>query len=85
MFRKEVKGFVVKVLPCYVNNVYNGQAFSASKTKPKMITPAKLQPYAEPDYGKGMKQLSYVIGVSLLSVSSILLGTRGKVRSSIKL
>lgn len=39
----------------------------------------------EQDTGKGMKQLSYVIGMSILGISSILLGTTGKMFSSVKI
>ena len=75
----------MKVLPCCVNNVYSGQTFSASKAKARIITPSKFQTHSEQDYGKGMKQLSYIIGMSILGIASIILGTRGKVCSSVKL
>lgn len=61
-------------------------AYNSSTPRPKMVKPIKPEAQiGEPNYGKGMKQLSYVIGMSILGVSSIILGTRGKICSSIKL
>lgn len=49
---------------------------SVPKTKP--VNQKVLETVKEPDYGKGMKQLAFIIGMSILGVSSIMLGTRGK-------
>lgn len=46
--------------------------------KPKNVTPKTITKPNEPDYGKGLKQLSYIIGISMLGISTIALGTRGK-------
>ena len=35
--------------------------------------------------GKGMKQLSYIIGMSILGISSIIIGAKGKPYNAIKI
>ena len=67
----------MKVMPC--SNISYGKGFTHTNiTKPKKVVTPKVLDTKEPDYGKSMKQLSYVIGVSMLGISSIVLGTRGK-------
>ncbi len=68
----------MRVLPC-APALYSNAVPSTSVPTKRIITPPKIEPKIEPDYGKGMKQLSYIISVSVLGVASILLGTRGKV------
>ena len=67
----------MRITPCTYAMCSNNVP-STSVPKKKLLTPPKLEPVAEKDYGKGMKQLSYIIGMSILGVSSIILGTRGK-------
>ena len=76
--------YVVRVLPCSLNTVNPYHVPCSSKPKASLPT-KQIKLDVEPDYGKGMKQLSYVIGMSILGISSIVLGTRGKICSSIKL
>ena len=67
----------MRVIPCSTA-LYSNAVPSTSVPKRKLINPPKLDSAVEPDYGKGLKQLSYVIGMSILGISSIILGTRGK-------
>lgn len=46
-------------------------------TRPR-ISPKIRPTTTEPNYGKNLKQTAYVISVLALSLSSIILGTRGK-------
>ena len=52
--------------------------FNSSIPRRRVPNPVKLERGPEPDYGKGLKQLGFVIGMSILGLSSIILGTRGK-------
>ncbi len=67
----------MRVIPCSTA-LYSNAVPSTSAPKRKLLTPPKIESAVEPDYGKSMKQLSYVIGMSILGISSIVLGTRGK-------
>lgn len=67
----------MKVTACSAPVVPKQAAFN-SIPKRRVTRPIKFEKSAEPDYGKGLKQLGFVIGMSILGVSSIVLGTRGK-------
>lgn len=67
----------MRVIPCS-SALYSNAVPCTSVPKRKLVNPLKIEAPVEPDYGKNMKQLSYVIGMSILGISSIILGTRGK-------
>lgn len=67
----------MRVTSCTAPALYKPVAFN-SIPKRKMSNPIKFEKASEHDYGRGLKQLGFIIGMSILGISSIILGTRGK-------
>lgn len=64
----------MKVAAC--SNV-NTTASYVAKPKCKVSKPIKLESISEQDYGRNYKQLSYIVGMSMLGIASLFLATRG--------
>ena len=59
---------------CAGNNISH-----TSAPRKNLISQRRIEPLVEQDYGKGLKQISYIIGISMLGIASIILGAaKGK-------
>ncbi len=68
----------MKISACSAVNYAGTNVSHIPAPKKNFISQKRIEPLVEQDYGKSLKQISYIIGVSMLGIASIILGAKGK-------
>ena len=68
----------MKISACSAVSYAGNNVLHTTTPRKNLISQRRIEPLVEQDYGKGLKQISYIIGVSMLGIASIILGAKGK-------
>ena len=69
----------MKIMACSSATVKLNTPYTSAVKNTGINKRAVKKSFQEPDYGKSLKQLSYIVSMSILGISGIILGTKGKV------